>query len=440
MKVNPEKLENELYKYFDRFCGNKKVTQKIKDEFKERGVSPAETQRILDTKILLKGVNPDIQYLLCKLFYEETKEEVINPEKYFNDAEISKAKLFKIETEEQERFPVVFENVEKVYDNLFSFYLTAQQITRDLFDKNIPTWNKETQRQTRIKNIAGNLVEVPDISTTSISQIKDRIIKGKQKTNHINLNLLKNGEESFEYDAKNRRLIVYSGEIDIADGAHRCFGTIAAVRLVPEVEFKLGVYFTNYTTEEAREFIKQENIRNKIEKSHLETFDSENLAMTVALDLNTRPKCDLNGKITTNRTSLDLGIALTTTDILSSAIKYEYDDSLKSNRDAGLITDWLVKFFNELMGLYTNEFILNIKQAKENNYINHENMFIGYIALSKELYKKDDWKNILQTTMSKIDFSKESSIWNEENLNINLKKSPTRPYIKKFSNYFKGVI
>jgi hypothetical protein len=439
MKVNPEKLENELYKYFDRFCRDKKVNQKIKDEFKERGVSPAEIQRILDTKVLLKGVNPDIQYLLCKLFYEETKEELINPEKYFNDAEISRAKLFKIETKEQERYPIVFEKVEKVYDDLYSFYLNAQQIA-DLYSKNLITWNKETQRQTKIKNISGDFVEVPDINTTSINQIADRILKGKQLTNHINFNLLKNGEEDYEYDVKNEILTVYSGEIDIADGAHRSYGVINAVRTNPDIQFKLGVYFTNYSAEKAREFIRQENVRNKIEKSHLETFNSENLAMTVTIDLNTHPKCDLSGKITKDKTNLDLGIALTTTDIVSSAIKYEYDENLKSNRDAGIITDWLVKFFNELMGLYSDELIHNIKQNKENNYINHENMFIGYIALSKELYGKDDWKNVLQTTMSRIDFSKENLIWKEENLNINSKKSLSKPYIKKFSNYFKGVI
>jgi hypothetical protein len=439
MKVNPEKLENELYKYFDRFCRDKKVNQKIKDEFKERGVSPAEIQRILDTKVLLKGVNPDIQYLLCKLFYEETKEELINPEKYFNDAEISRAKLFKIETKEQERYPIVFEKVERVYDDLYSFYLNAQQIA-DLYSKNLITWNKETQRQTKIKNISGDFVEVPDINTTSINQIADRILKGKQITNHINFNLLKNGEEDYEYDVKNEILTVYSGEIDIADGAHRSYGVINAVRTNPDIQFKLGVYFTNYSAEKAREFIRQENVRNKIEKSHLETFNSENLAMTVTIDLNSHPKCDLSGKITKDKTNLDLGIALTTTDIVSSAIKYEYDENLKSNRDAGIITDWLVKFFNELMGLYSDELIHNIKQAKENNYINHENMFIGYIALSKELYGKDDWKNVLQTAMSRIDFSKENSIWKEENLNINSKKSLTKPYIKKFSNYFKGVI
>jgi hypothetical protein len=439
MKVNPEKLENELYRYFDRFCRDRVLTQKIKDEFGKRGISPAETQRILDTKILLKGVHPDIQCLLCKLFYEETNEEVIKPENYFNDSEIERAKSFKIETEEQERYPIVFENVEKVHDDLYSFYLDAQQIA-DLYSKNLITWNKETQRQTKIKNISGDFIEVPDINTISVNQIADRIVKGKQKTNHINFNLLKNGEENYEYDAKNRRFIMYSGELDIADGAHRSYGVVAAVRINPDVQFKLGVYFTNYTVEEAREFIKQENIRNKIEKSHLETFDSENLSMTVALDLNTQPKCDFNGKITTNKTNIDLGIALTTTDIMDNVIKYEYDDVLKSNRDVRLITEWLVKFFNELMGLYADEFITNIKQSKENTYINHENMFIGYIALSKELYGKENWKDILQKVMEKIDFSKGNSIWNEDNLNINSKKNLSKPYIKKLSNYFKSII
>jgi hypothetical protein len=439
VKVNPEKLENELYRYFDRFCRDKALTQKIKDEFKERGVSPAEIQRILDTKVLLKGVNPDIQCLLCKMLYEETKEKAINPTEYFNDAEIERAKLFKIEIKEQERYPIVFEKVEKVYDDLYSFYLNAQQVA-DLYAKNLIIWNKETQRQTKIKNISGDFVEVPDINNTSVNQITQRILKGKQKTNHINLNLLKNREENYEYDAKNERLTVYSGEIDIADGAHRCFGINGAVRINSDVQFKIGVYFTNYTAEEAKEFIRQENIRNKIEESHLKTFDSENSAMTITNDLNTHPKCDISGKITTHKVNLDLGMALTTTDIMSNVIKYEYEDSIKSSRDAGLITDWLVKFFNELMGLYSKEFILDIKQGKENSYINHENMFVGYVALSKELYGKEDWKSILQNVMEKIDFSKENSAWNEENLNINSKKNLSRPYIKKFSNYFKSMI
>jgi hypothetical protein len=438
MKVNPEKLENELYKYFERFCRNKKVIEKIKDEFKERGVSPAEIEKILDAKVLLKGVNPDIQCLLCRMFYEETNEEMINPQKYFNEAEIKRASSFKIEVKTQEKFPIVFEKVEKVHDDVHSFYLDAQQIV-DLYSKNLIIWNKETQRQTKIKNISGDYVEIPDINNNSVDEISDRILKGKQMTNHITLNLLKNSEESYEYSSKNEKLTIYSGEIDIIDGAHRCFGIIKAVRTNPEVQFKIGVYLTNYSVDKAREFIRQENKRNDIKKSHLETFDSENSAMTITNDINTHSKCDLSGKITTHKINLDLGIALTTTDVMSSSIKYEYEDNIKSSRDAGLITDWLVKFFNELMGLYSNEFISEIKDTKENSYINHENMFIGYIALSKVLYGREDWKTTLQSIMTEIDFDKKNSIWNDNELNINSRRL-SRPYIKTISNYFKDKV
>ena len=88
------------------------------------------------------------------------------------------------------------------------------------------------------------------------------------------------------------------------------------------------------------------------------------------------------------------------------------------------------------MGLYTNEFLFNVDKTKKISYINHKNMFMGYIALSRKLYKQDDWKNKTKKIMESVDFSIDNDIWksikiNEDNLNKTSKNELYNIFIKK---------
>ena len=88
------------------------------------------------------------------------------------------------------------------------------------------------------------------------------------------------------------------------------------------------------------------------------------------------------------------------------------------------------------MGLYSNEFLFNVEKTKKISYINHRNMFIGYIALSRKLYKQDNWKSNTVKIMNSIDFSIENSIWKDIRINDNILNKTSR---KELYKLFKEV-
>jgi hypothetical protein len=151
--------------------------------------------------------------------------------------------------------------------------------------------------------------------------------------------------------------------------------------------------------------------------------------------LNESSSSDLKGKITTDNLFIRKHKALTTYDVINNTIQKEYKD-IKTNRDASLIAEWLIEFFNELIGLYPTEFLTEIESTKETSFINNENMFAGYISLSKELQNVSNWRQKLQEVMSKIDFSVNNSKWESLKSATELNKR----LLKNISNYFREIV
>jgi hypothetical protein len=227
-------------------------------------------------------------------------------------------------------------------------------------------------------------------------------------TNAITFNILKNGEEEFEYDEKNRTLTVYKGEIDILDGFHRSLGMINAVSVNPEVQYITAVNITNFDIEKARRFIVQEDKKNKIAKKHIEAY-KETLENAIVRKINESPNCDLKGKITTNGRLIQFNQALVEFEVLAQAIKYHFD--IKTQREANQIADYLIEGFNEIIGLYPDEFLDNYAKVKQRSTINHNYTFIGYVALLAKLRENPQWKEKLRKTLEKIDFSIKNPDW-----------------------------
>jgi hypothetical protein len=99
--------------------------------------------------------------------------------------------------------------------------------------------------------------------------------------------------------------------------------------------------------------------------------------------------------------------------ILAEAIKDNYDDQLDSAMNRDSIANWIVEFTNYLMGVYSDEFIVNPYEIKKTSYINNLNMFYGYIALSAILKDNKDWKKVLKQKIDSIDFSIDNPMWRD---------------------------
>jgi hypothetical protein len=429
-----ELLEKELAKIFVKYNLDNNVINKIKEEFISRGVSSGEFLSIVDGKIQIETIPLNMLCLLTDLFYKETTEQNIKPDSFFTEQEISVAKNFRRESEELDRYPIIFDNVMKIGEDHYVTYKTAQEVS-GYYAKNLIVYNKQTQRNAKYSEYQDKIVEMISINKSSISDIQNDIIEGRQITNFITLNILQNGEESFEYDAKSKTLTVYEGEIDILDGFHRSLGMLSAVQKEPNVHYITGINIVNWDIEKSRRFIVQEDKRNKINTSYVKSLNPEKYENMIIKKINESSSSDLKGKITTDNLLIRKHKALTTYDIINNTIQKEYKD-IKTNRDASIIAEWLIEFFNELVGLYPNEFLTEIESIKEKSFINNENMFAGYISLAKELQNISNWRQKLQEVMSKIDFSINNPKWESLKTATDLNKR----LLKNISNYFKEMI
>jgi hypothetical protein len=436
MKVGKsrELLEKELAKIFVKYNLDNNVINKIKEEFISRGVSSGEFLSIIDGKIQIETISLSLLCLLTDLFYQETTEQNIKPDNFFTEQEISTSKNFRRESEEQNRYPIVFDNVMKIGEDHFVTYKTAQEVA-GYYAKNLIVYNKQTQRNAKYSEYQDKIVEMISINKASISDIQNDIVEGRQITNFITFNILQNGEENFEYDAKNKTLTVFEGEIDILDGFHRSMGILAAVQKEPNVKYITGINIVNWDIEKSRRFIVQEDKRNKINPSHVKSLNPEKYENIIIKKINESSSSDFKGRITTDNVLIRKHRALTTYDIFNNTILKEYKD-IKTNRDASIIAEWLIEFFNELIGLYPTEFLTEIESTKKVSFINNENMFAGYITLAKELQNVSNWRQKLQEIMSNIDFSINNPKWESLKNSTELNKR----LLKNISNYFREMI
>jgi len=427
LKVEKQKLIDKLNLLFEEYSVDKVIREKIIDSLKNRNMMIGDIYGILNKTISLLGLDYVHLYIITKAVYDAIDKEAINPKKFFTDVQIEKYSKFKIEKRENKKYPINFKSVIKISEDHYVTKLSAQEIT-NMYKKRIIVYNPETQRP--LKD-SGDI----DINMTSVKEIGENILAGKQISNFITLNLLENGEEELIYDENRMELTIFNGELDIPDGFHRSMGIKYATDENPDVQFVIGVNLTNFDIDKTRRFIVQEDKRNQINKRYIESIDPENLANKVIRKLNEPGKCDLAGKIATSAAMINSGRALTLTDIMSKAITHNF--KLETSKDAYDVGKWLIEFFNILIGTYPDEFLNNIYLTKEESYINHRNSFIGYIAIASKLQKRNNWVEYLYEAMGRIDFSKDNSEWKSIGLTSNKMSSK---FIKKVSDYFSEKI
>ena len=412
MKTEIQELCNNLNVVLKMYGKNNKAINETTDILVKKNIPRGYAKKIITGTTPLEILDRSILYAVTSALYKVTQEPIINIDKYFTETEIQEGEQFRYITEEKQEFPVVFENVMKVTDDYYITTLTAQRI-KELYDSFVITYNKETQRNTITRKIKNSVIELINVNWKSVQDIQEQILKGLFITNAITFNILKKGEEDFEYDENSKTLTVHKGQIDILDGFHRSLGMINAVIINPEVQYITAVNITNFNIDKAKRFIVQEDKKNKIAKKHIEAFQ-ETLENFVVRKINESTNCDLKGKISTSAQLIYYNQAIVEFEVLAKAIKYYFD--IKTHREANQIAEYLIEGFNEIMGLYPEEFLGNYAQAKQKTVINHNYAFIGYVALLAKIRGESDWKEILHSVLQKIDFDIDNPDWEKVGL------------------------
>jgi len=394
MKTERENLEKELNIILSIYNAHHNASGKVKEEvvkkMAQHGITPGEVYDIFSKRIPLQTVTLPMLCLLTMYLYETGIEEAerIKPDKYFTEFEITEAKKFYKEKENQNKYPIVFENVMKFDEDYFVTKISIQTLN-SLISKAVLTYNPETQRPLLSKAYGDRIIQEIDINLKSVRDIKNNILQGKQIPDFITFNLLQNGNDNFEYDADNKTLTIYSGELDMADGFHRIMGALQAYRENPNIDFYYGLIITNWDVSKTLRYIHQEDLKNKLKKSFKKAINPDKFSNLIVKKINENTDSYLRGLITTDKEIIRANKAVIMFDVLSDAIDILFKPS--ENVNVVKYSKWLIDGFN---------YIIEEKPdlLKETEQL----LWIAYTIILKEYYETDNWQEKVKFAISKI--------------------------------------
>jgi len=410
-----QQLKGKLKNIIKEFGYMNDTKQFVMDEFKSRNLSSLRSAWVFTENLdldTLTNSEEDIQFLflftlaLNKALKEKDISILNDYQNYFTSVEISEWENYQEEKESEDIFPYNLKDVQEIIPGKqWQTKLTIQQFNA-LY--NVLLWNPNTQRGFKITKKAIRINEDPK----KVEEIKENILAGTYYPDHIKINIVKDENKPI-YNPKTRMLTLREGtKLNIWDGQHRKSASALVLIENSDIDFTWPIDITNLSEIETHNAMVQVNKQTPIREEVIAPKDyskNENLVLDKIVD----SRGDLSNvtKDTDSFVKSDRG--LTTKSILAEAIKDNYKDQLESAMNRDTIASWIVGFTNYLMGVFSEEFIVNPYETKKVSYINNLNMFYGYIALSAALKDNKDWKDILKQKISSIDFSVENPMWRD---------------------------
>lgn len=344
-------------------------------------------------------LNDNEIFHLTKALYHILNNNSLNPEKYFTEEEV-KAYNNLILKEKKKKDTIILENVTQLSDNLWicPFY-SYEKILED-FENGLYTYNPKTQRET-IKRYKGKNSSIEDfnIDENKIFDIAELMKDRHYHTNAIRWNVRKETrQEKITYNKLKKQLIIKKDEftnIDAIDGMHRMGGAIKAIQDKPELTDGLIILIHHTDEETAKEIIVQESRATPLDANWTAILSNKDINMEVTKEINEKTgRNALYHKFAINYREIEYDDKYTTFEIFAKGLEHYYDLGNKNFTEIEQIKDHLITCFN---------FIIDIVKDKENTL--NKFCFLGYIALSKELYNSESLLFDLQQALNRIDFT-----------------------------------
>jgi hypothetical protein len=352
-------------------------------------------------------------FLLTEQVFAKTSDMSINPENYFTKHEIKESRQFSALLENKESdlsFPLSLSNATVIGNSAFMVTMNIQTINK-LLDNNLLSYNFEVQREAKFVKRKDKVVIEPTLNLSNVKEISEHLLEGTLVPTVLVFNAATRTSESGSeliYDPKNLELTITKGtRLDIVDGYHRCKATQNALQVNPELNFNFAVLITNYSTKKAQQYQAQLAKATPISKTRIQEFEANRLSDTVVQQL--KEESDLKGRISQTNRIHSLNKELVTYNVLSDTIDEQF--KMESRADSLDVGDYLTEFFNILLGLYTEEFLMNIEETRKTSLINDNNMFIGYLVLARRMYEEDIKAKEIRKIMKNINFNRMNPEW-----------------------------
>lgn len=408
MKVGKkrEDLEREIYKSLYDINTNRDTKNQILESLVNRGFPVGSAQQILSGNAALDSLGEyELGVIALEIFTSTYEHDMVDPSIYFDSKELQIIEKFKFDTANKElAFPIIFKNMQKQSSNRWVGLISIQDFVK-LNQSGIVTYNFQTQRNPIYEKYKGKTIKKANINPKSVKEIADAMAENTYEYDDVTINILADGEEDFEFKQITNEIgdiVINSATLNLIDGAHREKGAEAALLRNPNLKGYFILALTYFDVDEANHYIIQKDKRNPIDREYIESKDVTNFNNVVVKRINEHPRSNIRGKIVTDDFLLNEGDGLALFSTLSKTIGRLWE--ITTDRDARILSSYLIKFFNELVGIFSDELKNKIEETKGKTLVNHPNMFMYYLVIAKEIQDKEDWQDLLDYIIENTNF------------------------------------
>jgi hypothetical protein len=438
-----KELETNLTDAIETIKKKKRIVSDIKEELMNKYDIMGGTiqEWIRNPEEVLKELDLRELYLINEQVFLKTGNMNINPEDYFTEVEVKEARKYSAEVKRDKMdFPITLTNATVVGNAAYTVPMSIQTIN-SLLANNLLTYDFDLQREAKFKRGRDNSIRVePTVNKKSVSEIEDHLVNSTLVPTTLVFNCMTRSAFSgneITFDSNTRELTIHSGtEMAIVDGWHRCSAIVRALQKNPELEFNFSVLITNFSTRQSQQYQAQIAKANPISKVRVQELEANRHSDSVVRQL--REESDLKGLISQTNRVHSLNKELVTYNVLADTIDEQF--IMKNKADAMDVGDYLVDYFNILLGSFSEDFLENPVESKKNSLIADNNLFVGYIVLARRLFESNIKAKEVRNIIKRINFDKTNKLWQGIGvLDSKLSIEDTNKARKNIANYFDQI-
>lgn len=400
-----------------RLKSKKKIVEDVKLHLSKYGI--VDTQGwINDPESELSSLDIRELVLFTEQVFAKTGDLRVNPEDFFTSGETKEARQFSGASEiigDVIELPYTIPNVLQLSSEEYVCILDASEINK-LMKSNILYYNLDIQREAKVVKRKDQVVLEATLNMKNVKEITQNLLEGKQFPSELKLNAAVRTSDSGDeliYDAKHLELTITKGtRLDILDGFHRIKGIENAFAINPNIRQKFTISITNYSTRMAQLAQSQIAKASPFSKVRIQELEQSRHSDIVVKQL--KDESDLRGRISQTNRIHSVGNELVTYNVLADTIDEEF--KMDTRADAADVGDYLVEFFNMLLGSHPDEFLHNVEETRKVCLMVDNNFFIGYLVLARKMMEAGIKPRNVRKYINEIDFNRFNPLWREKGI------------------------
>lgn len=439
MKTKLELVKN-LSVAIEKYSDNKEIRNHMQKVYIEKKMNVRTVGLMFKKEKTVKSLFEIELGIWCIGLFEVTSDHNINPNDYFSQGEQNEISTYQNKSNSgMNKDEILLHNVTKRIIKGKTYYCCAFIENNDLFfmqNNSQVTYNFETQRDAKLTNYGNKIFKQENVNLQSVDEISKLTEVDELPISMLTLNIRDSEakKESVVFNEDTGDLIIKISLIDsiyadCIDGYHRLIGIVKGVLLANANNVHLDggmmLLVTSYTPEECQSYIQLQNTQNKMKSEQIKAFtkDSINEFVKALNHTGSITKNVMYDKIANTMDEVNMyKDKYTTVNILHDALKLTDLKFGKPYENEKFLTPHFIFVMNTILGYYMHEYKDDIKKLKADTILLEPNSFVLYIALGKELYEKENKKELLDDILeNKLDLKRNSFNWGSLDL---FKKNP----------------